>query len=96
MTEMMLLAPPLLAAGMCLGAVFFGGLWWTVRRGISAREPVLWFFPSALARMSVAMTGLYFIGRDDWVRWALGLAGFLFARLLIKRLVRTRALSHAP
>ncbi len=31
-----------LAAGMLLGALFFGGLWWTVRRGLTAGNPALW------------------------------------------------------
>ncbi|HEV7930675.1 MAG TPA: ATP synthase subunit I, partial [Nitrosospira sp.] len=29
--------------GMMLGAIFFGGLWWTVINGIKAREPARWF-----------------------------------------------------
>ena len=45
-----------------LGAIFFGGLWWTVRRGISSRRPALWFFGSLLLRMSIALAGFYFVG----------------------------------
>jgi hypothetical protein len=26
-------------AGVLLGALFFGGLWWTVRRGLSSKRP---------------------------------------------------------
>jgi len=26
-------------AGAALGAIFFGGLWWTVRKGMSAKQP---------------------------------------------------------
>ena len=32
-----------LAAGGVLGAIFFGGLWWTVRKGVSSPQPALWF-----------------------------------------------------
>ena len=35
-------------AGVGLGAIFFGGLWWTVRKGVSANQPALWFFASWL------------------------------------------------
>ena len=29
--------------GIVLGSIFFGGLWWTVCRGMSSRQPALWF-----------------------------------------------------
>ena len=38
-----------LVAGVLLGAIFFGGLWWTVRKGVSSKQPALWFFGSLLA-----------------------------------------------
>ena len=28
-------------AGLLLGAIFFGGLWWTVRLGVASRRPAL-------------------------------------------------------
>ena len=43
MNELLLLAPAL-AAGLLLGAFFFGGLWWTVIKGASSQRPALWFF----------------------------------------------------
>ena len=30
-------------AGLLLGGFFFGGLWWTVRKGVSAKRPALLF-----------------------------------------------------
>jgi len=53
MFELLSLAPPF-AAGLVLGAIFFGGLWWTVRRGLGAAQPALWFFGGLLLRMGVA------------------------------------------
>ena len=38
-------------AGLVLGAIFFGGLWWTVRKGLSSQQPALWFLGSMLLRM---------------------------------------------
>ena len=35
-----------LITGVVLGAIFFGGLWWTVRKCVSAKQPALWFFGS--------------------------------------------------
>ena len=48
-------------AGVVLGAIFFGGLWWTVRKGVSSQRPALWFFGSLLLRMSIALAGFYFV-----------------------------------
>ena len=48
-------------AGRLLGAIFFGGLWWTVRKGVSSNAPALWFFGSLLLRMSIVLAGFYFV-----------------------------------
>ena len=48
-----------LVAGVLLGAFFFGGLWWTVRKGLSSNRAALWFLGSLLLRMSVTLTGFY-------------------------------------
>ena len=45
-----------LAAGVLLGAIFFGGLWLTVRKGVSSKQPALWFFGSLLLRMSIVLS----------------------------------------
>ena len=68
-------------AGGALGAIFFGGLWWTVRKGVSSPRPALWFLGSLLLRMSIALAGFYFVGRGHWERLLLCLLGFVMARL---------------
>ena len=52
-----------LVAGVVLGAMFFGGLWWTVRKGVSSKQPALWFLGSLLLRMGIALAGFYFVVR---------------------------------
>src|SRR5579864_1686594 len=79
---------PALAAGLLLGALFFGVLWWTVIRGVSSPRPALWFFGSMLLRMSITLAGFYVVGREDWQRWLLCLVGFVLARLVVKWLTR--------
>ena len=78
-----------LAAGVLLGAIYFGGLWWTVRKGVSSQRPALWFFGSLLLRMSITLAGFYFVGREHWERWLLGLLGFVLARLVARWLTRS-------
>ena len=75
-------------AGVVLGVFFFGGLWWTVRRGLSTRRPALLFTGSLVLRLVVAAGGFYLVGGDDWRRLVACLAGFLLARWLVTRWTR--------
>jgi len=93
-----------LATGVLLGAIFFGGLWWTVQKGVSSKRPALWFFGSLLLRTSIALVGFYFIARGHWERLLVCLLGFVIARLIVTRLTRAaekptymaQEASHAP
>lgn len=80
-----------IAAGGVLGAFYYGGLWWTVRRGLLSRRPAVWFLPSLLARTAVALLGFYAVFRGDWRRLVACLAGFVLARILVTRLTRTHS-----
>jgi F1F0 ATPase subunit 2 len=73
-------------AGGVLGAIFFGGLWWTVRKGVSSQQPALWFFGSLLLRMSIALAGFYFVSGGHWDRLLACLLGFVIARFIVTRL----------
>ncbi len=90
-----------MVAGVLLGAMFFGGLWWTVRKGTSSEWPALWFFASLMLRMSIALLGFFVVGREDWKRWFFCLLGFVLARFAVQWLtqpprdVRTRSAPEA-
>ena len=88
MNEFLILAVAL-AAGLLIGAVFFGGLWWTVRKGVSSKNPTLWFLGSMVVRMSLVLVGFYFVGRGNWQRLVTCLLGFIIARFCVLRLTRT-------
>ena len=77
-----------LATGVLLGAIFFGGLWWTVQKGVSSKRPALWFFGSLLLRTSIALVGFYFIARGHWERLLVCLFGFVMARVIVTQLSR--------
>lgn len=77
-----------LIAGVGLGAVFYGGLWWTVRRGISSPRPALWFIGSLLLRTGITLGGFYLVADGQWQRLLLCLLGFVLARPLVTRLTR--------
>jgi F1F0 ATPase subunit 2 len=86
MADFLSLAPALLG-GSLLGGFFFGGLWWTVRRGLASQSPARWFFGGMMLRMSIALAGFYYIGREDWQRWLACLIGFVAARQVVNRLI---------
>jgi len=75
-----------LGAGGALGAMFFGGLWWTVQKGVSSKRPALWFFGSLLLRMSLALAGFYLVSVGHWKRLLACLLGFVIARFIVTRL----------
>jgi F1F0 ATPase subunit 2 len=79
------------AAGMVLGTVFFGGLWWTVRRALTADVPAVWFGLSALVRMAVVVSGLYCFARLGLPSLIACLCGLLAARGAVKHLTRSAA-----
>ena len=93
MNDFLFLVLPL-AAGLLLGAFFFGGLWWTVIGGVSSQRPALWFFGSMPLRMSITLMGFYFVGGENWKRWLLCLLGFVLARLGVKWLTRPPVQHH--
>jgi F1F0 ATPase subunit 2 len=76
------------AVGAVLGVIFYGGLWWTIRKGLHSRQPAIWFLTSLVSRTAVALIGFYLVFRDDWRRLVACLVGFIFARILVTRLTR--------
>ena len=76
-----------LVTGVLLGTLFFGGLWWTVQKGISSKWSALWFFGSLLLRMSIALAGFYFVSGGHWERLLACLLGFVIARFIVTRLI---------
>ncbi|MGH8094107.1 MAG: ATP synthase subunit I [Chthoniobacterales bacterium] len=87
-------------AGIALGAIFFGGLWWTVRNGLVSARPALWFFASFVLRTGIALAGIYFVAGGTWERLVACLLGFIIARLIVTWLTQTstspREINHAP
>jgi F1F0 ATPase subunit 2 len=74
------------AAGLVLGAIFFGGLWWTLRKSLASPRPALWILGSLLARMSLLLVGLYLVSDGQWQRLLAGLVGVICARFIVVRL----------
>lgn len=90
--------------GLAMGAFFFGGLWWTLRKVLVSPRPVLWQLGSLLLRFGVVLAGFYFVADGMWQRMVACLAGFVVARIILLRLLpspphmlsATTEASHAP
>lgn len=75
-------------AGFILGMLYFGGLWWTVRRAVTSSTPAILFFTSLLVRMGLVLVGIYYVGQGNWQRIILCLIGFIIGRIVVTRLTR--------
>jgi F1F0 ATPase subunit 2 len=104
MNETLALARALVVGGV-LGTMFFGGLWWTVRQGVSAKRPALWFLGSLLVRTGIVLVGFYVVAGGHWERLLLCLLGFVIAHFVVTRLTGApvehynapgKEASHAP
>ena len=84
MTEASMLSVALLA-GILLGAIFYGGLWWTVRRGVSSRILGAWLIGSFALRSGITVSGFYAVSHGDWRCLLACLLGFLIARICATR-----------
>jgi len=94
MNETLVMVPACIAGGV-LGTIFFGGLWWTVGKGITSKQPALWFFGSLLLRTCITLAGFYFVSANHWKQTLACLAGFALARVSV-RWITAPETNHAP
>lgn len=69
--------------GIALGILFFGGLWFTVKKAVNAKTPALWIISSFFLRIGIIAVGFYFIGSGNWVKLLICLLGFIIARFIV-------------
>lgn len=75
-------------AGLALGTFFFGGLWFTVKKAITAKIPAIWFFSSFILRVSVVMLGFYFISTGGLQLLIISVVGFIVSRFVVTYLTK--------
>lgn len=79
-----------LLAGAALGAVFFGGLWLTIQKMRDARHPALLLVGSYVGRSVITLAGFFVIAGERLERLLFAVLGFILARMVINRLVRSQ------
>jgi F1F0 ATPase subunit 2 len=75
-------------AGILLGGIFYGGLWWTIRKAVLSKHTAFWFLGSLIVRMSITLTGFYFASEGQWQRVLISIVGFALARMAVTRLTQ--------
>lgn len=86
-----------LLVGILVSLVYFGGLWWTVRRVLDVERRASWMLASFLVRAGVVLSGLYLVIGTDGLRLAAAMLGFLIVRMVLVAFLRPKAkLEHAP
>ncbi len=79
--------------GLTIGAIYFGGLWWTLRKTLGTDANVALLPLSLFIRVAICLGGFYLIGAGDPVRILACLAGFIAARFILFRLTRQMTLA---
>jgi F1F0 ATPase subunit 2 len=75
--------------GIILGTLFFGGLWFTVKKAVLAKMPAIWFFVSLFLRLSITLIGFYYISQGSWKRLLICVFGFVAARFFVIHLTKS-------
>jgi F1F0 ATPase subunit 2 len=92
------LAWQLLASGLLgvvLGTVYFYALWVTIRRLPQARHPAPLLLASALLRLGMLFTGLYFLtASGHWESLLAAVVGIILARILLTRWLPMASPTH--
>jgi len=78
------------STGVLLGTLFFGGLWFTIRKIVESKIPAVWLAISFVVRASITLTGLYFIAGTNWRGLFSCLFGFVIARYIVKYLTQLK------
>lgn len=69
--------------GLLMGVFFFGGLYWTVQRLGSVKNPAIFMTLSVIIRMVVLILGFYLLADEGYQNILLGLGGVILVRLIM-------------
>jgi F1F0 ATPase subunit 2 len=75
--------------GILLGTIFYGGLWFTVKKSIASKIPAFWVLGSFFLRIFITMVGFYYISYGNWQKLLICVLGFIAARLIVMRFTKT-------
>jgi|SRR6056297_754685 len=84
-------------AGTASGAIYFGGLWWTVRRIPFSRHPIALYLGSVVFRLiPLVVVYYYFLVYLGWLSLLMLLVGFFATRVAMTVLLGPSRSSGPP
>lgn len=78
-----------LLAGLVSGMLFFGGLWITVQKAMTAKQPAVWFGLSFILRLAITLPVFYFIAKEGWQSLLMAVAAFIIARTVVIKFAKS-------
>ncbi len=78
-------------AGIVLGSFFYGGLYWTVKKGLTARQPGLLFASSFFIRTAVVIAGAILISQGIFQNLVSCLIGLILSKSVVFIIEKTAA-----
>lgn len=81
-SEQIVLLIPAFAGGTVIGILNYLGLWLTVKKVPSVRNPALHILTSMAVRISLTMAAFFMITGHEWQRLLACVAGYFLVRLL--------------
>lgn len=80
-----------LIAGIALGIIFFGGLWFTVKKMVHSIKPSFLLLSSFFLRVGITLVGFYFVGAGSLQELLICLVGFIAARFIVLHFTKSRS-----
>ncbi|MBE2202300.1 MAG: ATP synthase subunit I [Anaerolinea sp.] len=71
--------------GILIGALYFSGLWYTVRQLPASRRPALLLIGSYVLRLALLVGAIYLLTGNHWSHLLSALTGVLLARTFLIR-----------
>lgn len=71
------------AGGIILGLLFFGGLYLTIQKLESVKNPALIMMLSFVVRMGILLFAFYFIAKSGYKEVLFALAGVILTRIVM-------------
>lgn len=70
-------------AGLLLGLIFFGGLYWSVEKLAQVKNPAILMLLSLLVRMAALMAGFILLFKRSFTEGIAALLGIIFVKFLL-------------
>jgi F1F0 ATPase subunit 2 len=76
--------------GVALGAIFFIGLWLTVKKIVKSKASGILMMISFFLRTGITLLGFYYVSSNNPELLIVCLIGFIVARVIVKRFNKSK------